>query len=110
MNPFVGLARLIDGILQVYLWIIFGTIIFSWIPIAPHNLTAQKMKHILQLLTKPVFSFFRRTLRLDRLYDSSRFGPFGRNFSDSYCQIICGTSVAGGITNQRVFWCYLLDA
>ncbi len=66
MNLFVGLARLIDGILQFYLWIIFGAIILSWIPLAPHNLTALKIKHTLQLLTEPVFAYFRRVFRLHR--------------------------------------------
>ncbi len=66
MNPILGLARMLDGILQLYLWVIFGEIIISWLPPTVDHPVLPKIKHILQGLTEPVFSFFRQTFHLDR--------------------------------------------
>jgi YggT family protein len=66
MNPLIGLANLLDLVLEVYLWIIFISIILSWIPLASSHPTAQKALWFLDRATEPVFGFVRRTFRLNR--------------------------------------------
>ena len=61
-----GLANLLDFALEIYLWIIFISIILSWVPLSPHNPTAQTIMLFLHRATSPVFGFFRRIFRLQR--------------------------------------------
>lgn len=66
MNPLIGLANLLDLVLEIYLWLIFISIILSWIPLSTSNPTVQKGLWFLDRATEPVFGFFRRTFRLNR--------------------------------------------
>lgn len=66
MNPLSGIANLLDLALEVYLWIIFAAVLFSWFPLSPYNPAAQKIIRFLHNATEPVFAVFRRTFQLHR--------------------------------------------
>ena len=66
MNPLVGLATILDLLLQIYLWLIFAAILLSWIPLSPQDPNAQKLIRLLHRATEPVFAFFRRHVPLSR--------------------------------------------
>ena len=66
MNPLVGLANILDLLLEVYLWLVFATVLLSWIPLSPQNPNAQKIIRLLHAATEPVFAFFRRHIPLHR--------------------------------------------
>jgi YggT family protein len=65
-NLFLILARLLDIALNIYFWIVVIAVILSWIPLDPYHPTARSIVRFFRKATEPVFTIFRRTLRLYR--------------------------------------------
>lgn len=75
MNPLSGLANLIDAALEVYIWIIFIAVILSWMPITTTNPNTAKLARFFDRATEPVFTFFRKVCRLDRISSPIDIAP-----------------------------------
>jgi len=75
MTPLTGLANLIDLALEVYIWIIFIAVMLSWIPITTTNPNTAKLVRFFTRATEPVFTFFRKALRLDRFSSPIDIAP-----------------------------------
>ncbi len=75
MNPLIGLANLIDLVLEVYIWIIFIAVMLSWIPVSTANPNTAKFVRFFARATEPVFTFFRKVFRLDRLSSPIDIAP-----------------------------------
>ena len=75
MNPLAGLANLLDLVLEVYIWIIFIAVMLSWIPISMTNPNTAKLARFFDRATEPVFTFFRKACRLDRVSSPIDIAP-----------------------------------
>jgi YggT family protein len=74
-NFLLAILYTVYAILNMYLWIVVIAAILSWIPLDPYHPLAQAIVRFLRAMTDPVFTFFRRTLRLYRYISSFDFTP-----------------------------------
>jgi YggT family protein len=59
-NLFSALAQILDMVLSIYMWLIIGRAILSWVNPDPYN----SIVRFLYKVTEPVLGFFRRTFPL----------------------------------------------
>ena len=59
-NLFSALAQILDMVLSIYMWLIIGRAILSWVNPDPYN----SIVRFLYNVTEPVLGFFRRTFPL----------------------------------------------
>ncbi len=74
-NMWRALAIFLNISLEMYSWVVFAAVIVSWIPLDTTNPTAHAIMSFLRRATEPTFSFFRRTLRLQRFTAPLDFTP-----------------------------------
>ena len=65
-NMWGVLAGLLDFSLRMYFWVVIAAVLISWVPLDTTNQTARGIARFLHRATEPTFSFFRKTLRLQR--------------------------------------------
>jgi YggT family protein len=59
-NLFSALAQILDMVLGIYMWLIIGRAILSWVNPDPYNSIVRFVYNV----TEPVLGFFRRTFPL----------------------------------------------